>query len=231
MKRLFNAMQLLGLLAVLACSQAFAQQKNELGWTMDSVIDQLEKQGREFDTALADVEIEWTNYDGSKDRDNSGRIYQNQNGDVRIHIKEPEERIILIKGRDVMLYDPGQSTLQEFSRTKDNRLEPYTILGFSHTGSDLKKDFLVTFLGEDEITNRRVLGLELTPKNDSDRAHVSTITLWIDQASWLPVRQIIENTSSGQSVTATYSGTARNLKLNSDLFRDRWPKGTQKVQN
>ena len=110
-------------------------------------------------------------------------------------------------------------------------MEPYTVLGFSRTGSDLKKDFLVTFLGEDEITNRRVLGLELTPKNDSDRAHVSTITLWIDQASWLPVRQIIEHTSSGQSVTANYSGTARNLKLNSDLFRNRWPKGTQKVRN
>jgi outer membrane lipoprotein-sorting protein len=231
MKRLFNAIQLVGLLAVLTCSQAFAQQKNELGWTMDSAIEQLEKQGREFDTALADVEIEWTNSDGSTDKNNSGRIYQNKNGDVRIHIKEPQERVILIKGRDVMLYDPGQATVQEFSRTKDNRLEPYTVLGFSYTGSDLKKDFLVTFLGEDEITNRRVLGLELTPKNDSDRAHVSTITLWIDQASWLPVRQIIEHTSSGQSVTATYSGTARNLKLNSDLFRDRWPKGTQKVRN
>ena len=60
MKRLFQAIQLVGLLAALACSQAFAQQKNELGWTMDSVIDQLEKQGREFDTAWADVEIEWS---------------------------------------------------------------------------------------------------------------------------------------------------------------------------
>lgn len=224
-------MQLLGLLAVLACSQAFAQQKNELGWTMDSVLDQLEKQGREFDTALADVEIEWTNSDGSTDKDNSGRIYQNKDGEVRIHLKAPQERTVLIKGRDVMLYDPAKATVREFSRTKDNRLEPYTVLGFSHTGSDLERDFLVTFVGEDEITNRRVLGLELTPKNDADRAHVSNITLWIDQASWLPVRQIIAHTSSGQSVTTTYSGTARNLKLNPDLFKDEWPKGTEKVRN
>ncbi len=53
---------------------------------------------------------------------------------------------------------------------------------------------------------------------------------WIDQASWLPVRQVITHTPTGQSVTATYSGTARNLKLNPDLFRDKWPKGTKKVR-
>lgn len=231
MKPVFNALQLVGLLVVLACSQAFAQQENELGWTKDSALDQLTKQGREFDTALADVEIEWTNRDGSTDKDNSGRIYQNKIGEVRIHIKAPQERTVLIRGRDIMLYDPTKATVQVFSKTTDNRLEPYTVLGFSHTGSDLEKNYLVTFIGEDEITNRRVLGLELTPKSDSDRAQVSSIKLWIDQASWLPVRQIITHTASGQSITATYSGTARNLKLNSDLFRDKWPKGTKKVRN
>jgi outer membrane lipoprotein-sorting protein len=231
MKPVFKALHLVGLLVVLACSQAFSQQENELGWTMDSALDQLEKQGREFETALADVEIEWTNRDGSTDKDNSGRIYQNKNGEVRIHIKAPHERTVLIRGNDVMLYDPIEATLREFSRTRDNRLEPYTVLGFSHTGSDLEKDYLVTFIGEDEITNRRVLGLDLTPKSDSDRANVSNIKLWIDQASWLPVRQIITHTPSGQSITTTYSGTARNLKLNPDLFRDKWPKGTKKVRN
>lgn len=230
MKQILKTLPLLGLSALLACGQAFAQQKNELGWTMDSALNQLEKQGREFDTALADVEIEWIGRDGSADRGNKGRIYQNKKGEVRIHIKTPQERTVLIKGRDVILYDPNKAIVEEFSRTKDNRLEPYTVLGFSHTGSDLKKDFLVTFIGEDEITNRRVLGLELTPKNDRDRATVSNIKLWIDQASWLPVRQVITHTPSGQSVTTTYSGTARNLKLNPDLFRDRWPKGTKKVR-
>lgn len=230
MKQVYKVLPLLVSSAVLACGNAFAQQKNELGWTMDSALDQLEKQGREFDTALADVEIEWIGRDGSADRGNKGRIYQNKNGEVRIHIKSPQERIILIRGHDVMLYDPNKAVVEEFSRTRDARLEPYTVLGFSHTGGDLERDFLVTFIGEDEITNRRVLGLELTPKSDDDRATVSNIKLWIDQASWLPVRQVITHTPSGQTVTTTYSGTARNLKLNPDLFRDKWPKGTKKVR-
>jgi outer membrane lipoprotein-sorting protein len=230
MKQVSMTLLLVGLSAALASGQTFAQ-KNELGWTMDSAINQLEKQGRGFETALADVEIEWIGRDGSADRGNMGRIYQKKNGDVRIQIKSPKERTVLVKGRDVMLYDPSKATVEEFSRSKGHRLEAYTVLGFSKTGNDLKKDFLVTFIGEDEITNRRVIGLELTPKNDADRATVSNIQLWIDQASWLPVRQIIKHTPSGQSVTTTYSGTARNLNLNPDLFRDKWPKGTKKVRN
>ena len=230
MKQSFTILSLLVSAAVLACGSAFAQQKNELGWTMDSALEQLEKQGREFDTALADVEIEWIGRDGKVDKGNKGRIYQNDDGDVRIHIKSPEERTVLVRGHDVLLYDPSTAIVEEFSRTRDARLEPYTVLGFSRTGSDLEKDFLVTFIGEDEITNRRVLGLDLTPKSDEDRAVVSKIELWIDQASWLPVRQIITHTPSGQSVTTTYSGTARNLKLNPDLFRDDWPRGTKKVR-
>jgi len=218
------------LLSILVGGASIAQ-KNELGWTMDSAIKQLDRQGSDFETALADVEIEWIGRDGSTDKGNSGRIYQNRRGDVRIQINEPKKRTILVKGNDVILYDPEKATVEEFSRSRDNRLEGFTVLGFSLTGKDIKKDFLVTFLGEDEILNRRVLGLELTPKKDADRELVSNIQLWIDQASWLPVRQIIKHTASGESITATYSGTARNLELNSALFKDKWPKGTKKVRH
>ena len=230
MKQLINTLRLLTVLAALIGGQSIAQE-NELGWTMDSAVRQLDRQGSGFETALADVEIDWISSDGSADRGNQGRIYQNERGDIRIQINSPEKRTVLVKGHDVFVYDPAKATVEEFSRTKDNRLEVYTALGFSLTGEDLEKDFLVTFLGEDEITHRRVLGLELTPKDDATRATVSRIQLWIDEASWLPVRQIIEHTASGKSLTTTYSGTARNLSLNPELFDDDWPKGTEKVRH
>ena len=223
-------MRLLALLAILISGPSLAQ-KNELGWTMDSAIKQLDRQGSDFDTALADVVIDWISRDGAADKGNRGRIYLNSRGEVRIHINSPEERTVLIRGSDVLLYDPAKAIVDEFSRSKDNRLEIYTILGFSMTGKSLTKDYLVTFLGEDEISNRRVIGLELTPKSDAQRASVSSIQLWIDQASWLPVKQVIKHTPSGQSITATFSGTARNLSLNPELFKANWPKGTKKVRH
>jgi outer membrane lipoprotein-sorting protein len=103
-------------------------------------------------------------------------------------------------------------------------------LGFSTTGRDLEKDYLVTFIGEDNIGGRRVLGLELTPTSNSLRAMISKIQIWFDQASWLPARQIISHTSGTGTLTITYSGTARNLNLNPDLFRADWPRGTQEVR-
>jgi glutathione S-transferase len=60
------------------------------------------------------------------------------------------------------------------SKHKD-RLEAFIPLGFSTTGKDFNKDFLVTFIGEETIGDRRTLGLELTPKKDSTRAIVSKI--------------------------------------------------------
>jgi outer membrane lipoprotein-sorting protein len=191
----------------------------------------LDRQGSDFNTALADIEIDWVGRDGDANKGNKGRIYQNARGEVRIQIDAPQKRTVLIRKNDVFLYDPAKAIVDEFSRSKGNRLEVFTVLGFSLTGKDLSKDYLVTFLGEDTISDRRVLGLELTPKSDKARESVSKIRLWIDQASWLPVRQIIEHTTSGQSVSATYSGTARNLNLNPDLFKAKWPKGTKKIRH
>jgi outer membrane lipoprotein-sorting protein len=225
-----NNIRILAVFALLISGSSLAQ-NNELGWTMDSALKQLDRQGSDFDTVLADVEIDWVSRDGSANKDNKGRIYQNADGEVRIQINTPTKRTILISRNDVLLYDPVKAIVEEFSRSKDNRLEVFTVLGFSVTGNDLKDDYLVTFLGEDKITNRRVLGLELTPKSDSARESVSSIQLWIDQASWMPVRQIIAHTPSGQSIITTYNGTARNLELNPKLFDDDWPKGTKKVRH
>ena len=88
-------------------------------------------------------------------------------------------------------YDPATSVVKEYSLSKHkNRLEPYVRLGFSPTGKDLQKDFLVSFIGEKEVGGRRALGLELTPKKDSLRAVIAKIELWVDEASWLPAYSI-----------------------------------------
>ena len=228
-KFIFSA-RFVALFAILLSGTALAQ-NNELGWTMESATKQLDRQGSDFETVLADIVIDWISRDGSAEKGNSGRIYQNSRGEVRIQLEAPNKRTVLIRGSTVYIYDPAKAIVEEFSRSKGGRLEIFTVLGVSLTGKDLKKDYLVTFLGEDEIASRRVLGLELTPKSDAARESVSSIQLWIDQASWLPVRQIIKHTPSGQSVTATYTGTARNLDLNPKLFKDDWPKGTKKVRH
>ena len=217
------------LFAMAAMSLAQAQE-NELGWTMDSAIKQLDRQGKDLETVLAQVVLEWSDEAQGMDKPKSGRIYFNSKGDFRIAGEAPN-KTMLVEGRTLHMYDPALSQVTEVNLSRDkSRLAPYMRLGFSITGRDLKDDYLITFAGESDIGDRRTLTLELTPKRDETRAIVAKIEIAFDQASWLPARQIISHTSGMQTLTVNYTGTARNLNLNPDLFRDKWPKGTDKVR-
>ena len=179
---------------VVACSAlaligSASAAENELGWTLDSALKQVERQSKDFGSLLADVSVVSKGADGEVANELAGRLYMNKNGDIRIQVGGGSGREVLVTRSEVQEYDPAQQLVERYSLSKHkNRLEPYARLGFTTTGKDLKDDFLVTMLGEDSIRGERTLILQLTPKRDRDRQFVSNITLWINQASWMPMR-------------------------------------------
>ncbi|MGI9287620.1 MAG: LolA family protein [Pseudomonadales bacterium] len=222
-----SVLVLVGLGLACACYGA----DNELGWTLDSALRQIDRQAGDFSTALADVEVLRQTEDGKGNKESSGRVYVNKQGAIRFDVKNPEERTILAVKNKVHVYDPVRALVELYSSKKDKaRLEPLVRIGFTSTGKDLKKDYLVTLLGEDKIRGRRVVGLELTPKKESSREHVARVRVWIDQASWMPLEQEISQVEGGASLKISYTDMARNLKLNDELFRPRWPKGTETIK-
>ena len=227
--RVFRYCGVVAIALSFSCQQVLAYE-NELGWTLDSVLKQLNRQTKDFQTALARVTISWNDPDqGPVTR--SGVVYLNAKGQSRFVEVSPSRTEMLLRDNTVYLYDPVRAIVEEFSTRKHKeRLEPFTLLGFSTTGKDLQDDFLVTMLGEDVGAERRALVLELTPKKEETRSTVSRIRLWIDQASWMPVRQEIEHIPGGMTLHINYRAMARNLDLTSDLFRAKWPKGTSKIK-
>ncbi|MEM8767268.1 MAG: outer membrane lipoprotein-sorting protein, partial [Pseudomonadota bacterium] len=159
-----------------------------------------------------------------------GRLYMNQSGEMRILVADQGGREVLVTRSEVQEYDPAAELVERYSLSKHkNRMEPYARLGFTDTGKDLRNDFLVTLLGEEMIGHERTLVLELTPKSDRERQIVGTVKLWINEASWMPMRQIIEHVADRETLTIEYSGMARNLNLNPDIFKAKWPRGTKRV--
>lgn len=222
-------LKIAGLLAALAIAAGASAQQNELNWTMERAVKQLDRQGSDLESVLADVEIEWTGKDESLADIKTGRIYINERGEFRVNVDGPSNMTILLERGTVHHYKPDAARVEQYSLSKHkDRLEPFVLLGFTTTGKELDDDFLVTFVGEDSIGDRRVLGLELTPKKDKVREVVSKIQIWVDESSWLPARQIISQASGGEVLAITYRGTARNLDLNRELFDAKWPKGTEK---
>ena len=218
--------------AILCVAQAATTATNELGWTLDSALAQIDRQAQDFNTALADVEAQWQAAGADQPhRTASGRLYVNKEGVLRFKVESPEQRTVLVTKSEVQDYDPVRALVDRYSLSKHKaRLEPYARLGFTTTGKDLRDDYLVTLLGEDFVNGRRIVGLELTPKKERAREVVARLQLWIDQASWMPVKQVIVHVASGDTLTVTYYGMARNLKLNPDLFKAKWPKGTQQLK-
>ena len=220
-----------GLVAL--CALVFAgtvAAQNELGWTLDSALKQVERQSKDFSSLLAEVSAVSKSAEGEIVGELTGRLYMNKNGDIRIQVGDDSGREVLVTRSEVQEYDPAQQLVERYSLSKHkDRMEPYARLGFTTTGKDLKDDFLVTMLGEDNIRGERALMLQLTPKRDRDRQVVSSITLWINQASWMPMRQVIEEVQNRQTLTVDYAGAARNLNLNPEFFKSNWPRGTKRV--
>ena len=219
----------ISLAAAILISTAVYAQDPAISWDLDDALRQIDRQADNFDTAMASVSVVRTDRDGVEQDRMEGVAFINEDGDLRISASVPGTRVYLMDNRDLYISLPDQQIVQEYYLPKHpQRLIPFVRLGFSETGRDLRDDYLVSAIGERFIGDRRTLGLDLTPKSDKERARVNRVQLWIDQASWMPVEQVIESTASGDKTTIAFSHMARNLKLNPDLFKRKWPRGTKK---
>jgi len=200
-------------------------------WDLKDALKQVDRQADDFQTLLARVEVVRKKLNGEEASREQGTILINRDGRIRMDMDAPNQRSYLLLKKDLYIHYPQRKQVEHYSlsRHKD-RLEPFIRLGFTTTGKDLKDDYLLTSLGEQDIADSRTLGLDLTPERDSTREIVSGVELWIDQASWMPTRQLISSTAAGETVEITYRLTARNLNLNPDLFKSKWPRGTDKVK-
>jgi len=214
---------------LLVASTTWAQAP-AISWSLDEAIHQIERQAKDFDTAMARIEKVEVASDGTEIDNWTGTGFFREDGSIRYNV-DGGQRVTLVDKNTVSKYNAETKTVEEYSlRSHKDRLEPFVRLGFSTTGSDMKKDYLITVIGEEKIGDSRTVVLELTPEKDSVRETVRLIRLYVDQASWMPVRQVFKATKDNSTVTMTYTGMARNLKLKSDLFKEKWPKGTEKVR-
>jgi outer membrane lipoprotein-sorting protein len=200
-------------------------------WNLESALQQLSGQAEGFATAFGNVSLEWKNSSGAVSRSGKGTFYMNRDGQLRFDATEPEKRSVLVTDETVFVYEPARAIVEEFRISQHpERLEPFALLGFSSTGENLQRDYLVTLTGEEMQGTQRLLGFELTPMRDEARSSVARMNVWIDQASWMPVRQQISHTASGETLNITYSQQGRNFPLSKDLFEARWPKEVQRVR-
>ena len=218
---------LVGLCCIAGGHQAGAAQTASR-WTLEGVLEMLDKSARDFHTVTADIEhIKYTAVvkDSSSE---SGQIFVRRDEKMRIDFQKPDPRTILRSGDSLYIFTPKINRVEEYNIGKHRSFaDQYLALGFGTKGEALKKNYVVTLIGEEEFDNRKTIVLELTPKSDQARSQISRIRMWIDEASWLPVQQKFFETSSEDYFLSHYTHLMKNLKISDAKFKPDWPKSVK----
>jgi len=197
-------------------------------WTLDGVLAMLDKSAQDFHTLTADIEhIKYTAVvkDSSAE---TGQILVRRDDKMRIDFQKPDPRTILRNGDSLFVFTPKINRVEEYNIGKHRSfVDQYLALGFGTKGETLKKNYVLTLIGEEEFDNRKTVVLELTPKSDQARSQIARIRMWIDEASWLPVQQKFFETSSDDYFLSHYTHVMKNLKIADAKFKPDWPKGAR----
>jgi outer membrane lipoprotein-sorting protein len=195
-------------------------------WSSEGVLAMMDKSAKDFRSLTADIEnVKYTAVVEDKSTE-TGQIWFRHDQKMRIDITKPEVRTILRTGDSLFLYNPKLNRVEEYDLGKNRAMvDQYIRLGFGTKSEDLKKSYLVTVTGEEELDHRKTVVLELTPKADQVRSQLTRIQMWIDEASWLPIQQKFYEAGSGDYILFHYTNLMKNLKISESKFKQDWPKG------
>jgi outer membrane lipoprotein-sorting protein len=206
-----------------------SQTKSSL--SLDDVLKQLDHESKNFRSLTANIERTKVTVVVNDKSVDSGRLFLRRDDKMLIELTQPDPRTILRTGDDLFIYNPKLKRVEEYDIGKYRaEASQFLLLGFGSSGNDLKKNYLVTLLGEDALDKKKTLLLELTPKSDKFRNQIGRIHLWIDTATWLPIQQKFFETGSGDYFVVHLTNIVRNPRLPDSQFKQNWPKGTTKIK-
>jgi outer membrane lipoprotein-sorting protein len=152
----------------------------------------------------------------------SGTVYFERHGDstsMAAYIKQPAEKTVFFNGSTLTLLQPDIKQETLFSAGSNRgQYESFLTLGFGGSGKDLQSNWTVSCQGMESIDGTQTAKLDLKPKQQSVANMFSHVTVWIDAARSLGLKQIFYE-PSGDNRTATYTGVKYNTKIPADIFK------------
>jgi outer membrane lipoprotein-sorting protein len=118
-------------------------------------------------------------------------------------------KVINYTGGTLLMYSPGTKQVDIFKAGANQaKYESFLTLGFGGSGADLQKAWTIQDQGPETIEGVKTEKLDLVSKEQSVRDMVSHVTIWVDPARGVSLKQIFFQ-PNGDSRTAMYS----NIRL------------------
>jgi outer membrane lipoprotein-sorting protein len=153
-----------------------------------------------------------------------------QPGKLRLEIREPEARILVVKDGRYLLYQPRirQAISGKLESGTTKGLFPGLLTGSAESFRELEISYSSSDRGEENLGDRRVHHLSFRARADA-AVVCQEIDLFVDTALLLPVAQKCRE-ASGNEITLTLFDIERNVPLEKDLFEMEIPEGVEIIE-
>jgi outer membrane lipoprotein-sorting protein len=186
------------------------------------VLAQMDAASARFQSAQADFKWDVLQSVVNEHDIQSGTIYFARHGgdtSMAAYIQQPAPKAVFYSGGTLTLVQPEikQETLFNTGSNRE-QAESFLTIGFGGSGKDLFTNWDVSCEGMEPIDGTPTAKLELKPKQQSVANLFTHVTVWIDPAKSISLRQIFYE-PSGDNRTATYTNLKYNQKISADTFK------------
>lgn len=181
--------------------------------SLDEVLELMDKSGQSLDSMKADItQKKWTDILSEFDDGETGELMFLRSGEdlfFRKNITDPTENTLVIKGGEVIFYQPGIKQAQQYQLGNNKDKAEYLLLGFGTDKEAISDAYDLELQGKEDLDGRKAYKLQLEPKSEKVSAFFVRIVLWIDKEMGVPVQQmLVEPTQDYLLITFS------NIKLN-----------------
>lgn len=187
-----------------------------------SVLQRLDAAAKNFRTTTADFEFDTIQTEPIPDKDVlTGTAYYDRKGDhfemaahITKHNSGPSQQTYIFSGGVLRVSDTGKE-IDARTYTQAGKYESYLMLGFGASGKELAEKWDIQYLGTEKIDGVTTDKLELVAKDPTVRRNIPKVTIWLDTARAVSLKQIFDE-GEGQSRVCYYT----NIRVDQPL-----PKG------
>lgn len=197
-----------------------------------NVLQQLDKSAANFRSTTADFEFDTNQTDPIPDKDvMKGTAYYERKGTafsmaahVQEHNGQPDQRMYVYSSGSFKLFQPSIDQVTTFK--KANKYESYVMLGFGASGKELADKWQIKDGGPETLDGVKTEKLELIAKDETVRKNLPKVTVWLDTARAISLKQVFDE-GQGVSRVCVYFNIKTNTTLPPDAFKFKTDSATQ----
>jgi hypothetical protein len=192
---------------------------------LNQVLQRLDAAAKNFTNVVTDVEIDIITTVPVRDTDVMKGVayYERSNGHFKmaVHIHQrndqPSAQTYIFSDGVLRESDTGKES-DVHAINQASKYESYISLGFGASGSDLQAKWDIQYAGTETIDGVQTDKLELIAKDPTVRKNLPKVTIWLDTARAVSVKQIFDENDGTSRVSHFTNIRVGQKKLPADAF-------------